>query len=88
MDMQSFAKLEEQVSRAIAHIDKLTGKISHLESDNKELRTRVAELEKELKINEKALAEIETKSARVAEQVKDKVESILKRIDSYEKSDA
>ena len=88
MDMQSFAKLEEQVTRAIAHIDKLTGKVEHLESHNKELRARMTELEKELKAKAKMLAEMESKSARVAEQVKDKVESILRRIDSYDKSDA
>ena len=88
MDMQAFAKLEEQVTRAIAHIDKLTGKIENLESHNKELRTRVTELERDLKARERTLSDFETRSARVAEQVRDKVESILKRIDSYEGSDA
>jgi hypothetical protein len=85
MDVKSFAKLEEQINRAIAHIEKMTTQAIKLESENQELKDKIVKLERELKSRNEMLLQMEGESTRVAEQMREKIESILNRIDHYEK---
>jgi septal ring factor EnvC (AmiA/AmiB activator) len=85
MDVKSFAKLEEQINRAIAHIERMTAQAIKLESENQELKDKIVKLERELKSRNEMLLQMEGESTRVAEQMREKIESILSRIDHYEK---
>lgn len=85
MEMDSFAKLEERINRAVAHIDELTRKFNTVEGDNSELRAKIKELEAELKEKQAALSDVMERSVRLSEKVKDKIEGLLGRIDGYEK---
>ena len=85
MEVKSFAKLEEQINRAVSHIEKMTAQAIKLEAENDALREKVAKLERELKSRNEMLMQMEGESAKVAEQMREKIESILNRIDQYEK---
>jgi FtsZ-binding cell division protein ZapB len=84
MEMNSFARLEEQISKAIDHIDKLTSAAERLETENAALREQVMQLEGELRARSDQLRQLETESSRVAEQVREKIATLLSRIESYE----
>jgi len=86
MELNSLDKLEERISKAIAHIEKLTEAKSRLEYDNEQLKARLAELEKELKIKSTALERIEQENSKVSEKVREKVEGLLTKISKYEQS--
>jgi chromosome segregation ATPase len=87
MEINSFTKLEEQINRAVAHIEKMTAQAIKLESENQELKDKIVKLERELKSRNEMLLQMEGESNRVAEQMREKIESILSRIDHYEKKD-
>jgi FtsZ-binding cell division protein ZapB len=84
MDMEALNKLEERISKAIAHIEKLTEAKNQLDIKNRQLLERVSELENELKDKEISLKTLEKQSIQVSEKVKDKVEGLLNKISSYE----
>jgi predicted nucleic acid-binding Zn-ribbon protein len=86
MELDALNKLEERISKAIAHIEKLTEAKSKLEEENQELNGRVAELEKELKSKAKSLKNLEKQSGQVSEKVREKVEGLLNRISNFEQS--
>ena len=88
MELNSFAKLEEQIARAITHIEKLAGQIVQLDAENGELKDKVAKLERELQLKHEMLIELERSSSSVAEQAREKIEAILNRIEGYEKGKA
>jgi len=85
MEMDSFAKLEERINRAVAHIDELTRKFNAVEGDNSELRAKIKQLETELKEKQTALTDLMERSTRLSEKVKDRIEGLLGRIEGYEK---
>ena len=84
MEMSSFAKLEERITKAVAHIEKLTEARQQLEEENKRLRAQVADLEEELKRQQAAVARLEEESSEVSERIKEKIEGLLSKITSYE----
>jgi chromosome segregation ATPase len=84
MEMSSFAKLEERINKAVAHIEKLTEAKLLLEEENKKLRVQVTELEEELKRQQAAVARLEGQSSEVSERIKEKIEGLLNKINSYE----
>ncbi len=86
MEMDSFAKLEERISKAIAHIDDLTQKCRRLEEENGRLNGEVQRLAQDLKGKETALAQLEAESLRASELVKEKVQGLLQQIDRYDQS--
>jgi FtsZ-binding cell division protein ZapB len=86
MGLDSLDKLEERISKAVAHIEKLNDVRKRLEEDNKQLIEKVDRLEKELKAQKELAANLEKQSTAVSERVKEKVEGLLDRIDSYEQS--
>ncbi len=88
MELSSFAKLEEQINRAISHIEKLTAETVRLETENQDLKTRITKLEHELKTKHEMLMHVEQESSRMAEAAREKIESILHRIDGFEKGSA
>lgn len=79
MDMDTFAKLEERISKAVSHIDALTDKCKALEQENNRLK-------KELQEEKTASANREADWSRVSASIKEKVEVLLGRITNYEKS--
>lgn len=84
MEMDALNKLEERISKAIAHIEKLTDAKKQLEEKNLGLSTRLSELERELKDREKSLAALEKQSGQINEKVREKVENLINKINSYE----
>jgi FtsZ-binding cell division protein ZapB len=86
MELNSLDKLEERISKAIAHIEKLTEVKSRLEEENEQLNSRISDLEKELKGKTAALERIEKQNTKVSEKVKEKVEGLLTKISNYEQS--
>ena len=88
MELDSLNQLEERISKAIAHIEKLSEAKNRLEEKNKQLGERIAELEKMLKDKEKSLEICEKQAGRVSEKIKTKVESLLNKINSYEQGPA
>lgn len=86
MELNSLDKLEERISKAIAHIERLTETKSRLELENQKLNGRLAELEKELKTKAAALVRMEKQNSEVSEKVKEKVEGLLTKISKYEQS--
>jgi FtsZ-binding cell division protein ZapB len=79
MDMDTFAKLEERISKAVSHIDALTGKCTGLQQENDRLK-------KELQEEKTASANREAEWGRVSSSIKEKIEVLLGRITNYEKS--
>lgn len=86
MGLESLDKLEERISKAVAHIEKLNEVKKKLEAENEQLKGRVSDLERELQDEKEKTAGIEKKSAVISERVKEKVEGLLNRIESYEQS--
>ena len=86
MELESLNKLEERISKAIAHIEKLSEDKRRLEEDNVQLRKRIGQLEEELKNKKAALDRLEKQSSVVSEMVKEKVEGLLHKISNYEQS--
>ena len=86
MGLDSLDKLEERISKAVAHIEKLNDIRKRLEEENNHLREKVGRLEDELKTQKELATTLEKQSAAVSERVKEKVEGLLNRIDSYEQS--
>ncbi len=86
MGLDSLDKLEERISKAVAHIEKLNDIRKRLEEDNSQLKEKVGRLEEELKAQKEQAAEREKQSTAISERVKEKVEGLLDRIDSYEQS--
>ncbi|MEE9441107.1 MAG: hypothetical protein V3V99_00355 [candidate division Zixibacteria bacterium] len=98
--MESFAKLEERINKAVAHIEKMMSEnekmdalIKELEKANSDLKITNNDLKKRIKIIEdgnKALeaakVENEKQSQEISEEVKDKIEGLLARIEKYEQS--
>jgi len=79
MDMDSFAKLEERISKAVTHIDALTEKCRALQEEN-------GLLKKELQDEKAAWAKQEAEWTRISGSIKEKIEVLLNRIANYEKS--
>lgn len=86
MGLESLDKLEERISKAVAHIEKLNDVRKRLEEENVQLREKVGLLEKDLKAEKELTAKLEKQTTAVSERVKEKVEGLLDRIDSYEQS--
>ncbi len=86
MGLDSLDKLEERISKAVAHIEKLSDIRKRLEEDNSQLKERIGRLEEELKAHKERAADLEKQSSAISERVKEKVEGLLGRIDSYEQS--
>lgn len=86
MGIESLDKLEERISKAVAHIEKLNELKKKLEEENMQLRDKVGELERELHDRQQKIAVTEKQSAKVSERVKEKIEGLLDRIESYEQS--
>lgn len=86
MGLESLDKLEERISKAVAHIEKLNDVRKRLEEENVQLREKVDRLDKELKAEKELTARLEKQTTTVSERVKEKVEGLLDRIDSYEQS--
>lgn len=86
MGLESLDKLEERISKAVAHIEKLNDVRKHLEEDNNQLKEKVDRLERELKAQKELISRLEKQSTAVSERVREKVEGLLDRIDSYEQS--
>jgi FtsZ-binding cell division protein ZapB len=78
MDMDSFAKLEERISKAVMHIDALTEKCRGLQEENERLK-------KELQEEKAASVKQEAEWARMSGSIKEKIEVLLNRIANYEK---
>lgn len=79
MDSATFAKLEERIKKMVSHIEMISGQNGDLLDENKELKIRVTEIEKKMK-------QLEKDTSKVSESIKDKVERLLGRIESFEKS--
>lgn len=79
MDMDAFAKLEERISKAVAHIDALTEKCRGLQEENNGLK-------RQLQDEKAASAKREAEWSRVSTSIKEKIEVLLGRIGNYEKS--
>jgi regulator of replication initiation timing len=86
MELDSLDKLEERISKAVAHIGKLTEVKDRLEEENKQLASQKVQLEKELKDKVAALQKLQKQSGKVSEKVKEKVEGLLNKINIYEQS--
>jgi predicted nucleic acid-binding Zn-ribbon protein len=86
MGLDSLDKLEERISKAVAHIEKLNDVKRRLEDDNSQLREKIGRLEAELKSQRELAAKLEKQSTAISERVREKVEGLLDRIDSYEQS--
>ena len=86
MGLDSLDKLEERISKAVAHIEKLNDVKRRLEEDNSQLREKIGRLEEELKSQRELAAKLEKQSTAISERVREKVEGLLDRIDSYEQS--
>jgi FtsZ-binding cell division protein ZapB len=86
MELDALNKLEERISKAIAHIEKLTSTKRELEEDNKQLKDKLVELEKELKAKSSRLESLEKESGKISEKVKEKVEGLLNKINNYEQN--
>lgn len=98
--MESFAKLEERINKAVAHIEKLMSEneqknaiIGELEKANSELKIvnedlqgKIKNLEGDTKSLAAAKAKSEKQSQEISERVKEKIESLLARIEKYEES--
>jgi alpha-galactosidase/6-phospho-beta-glucosidase family protein len=98
--MESFAKLEERINKAVAHIEKLMSQneqksalIEELEKANSELKIvnddlkgKIKNLEGDGKTLAAAKVESEKQSQEISERVKDKIEGLLARIEKYEES--
>jgi predicted RNase H-like nuclease (RuvC/YqgF family) len=86
MELESFAKLEERINKAVAFIEELTKRNKQLEDENKEMTTKIDKLEEELKSMEASLSKRDKTSSQVSEKVKEKIEGLLSKIDNFEKS--
>jgi FtsZ-binding cell division protein ZapB len=79
MNMEAFAKLEERISKAVAHIDALTEKCQGLQQENDDLKRQLQE-------EKAASTKREAEWNRVSSSIKEKIEVLLSRISNYEKS--
>ncbi len=86
MELESFAKLEERINKAVTYIEELTKKNKQLEDEKIELTTRIDKLEEELKGMEASLSKRDKMSSQVSDKVKEKIEGLLSKIDNFEKS--
>jgi len=100
MAMESLAKLEERIGKAVAHIEKLVERTKTLEAKNdemmatnarlteeiKQLNDEMAKTEARLSAKDDTIADLERKYQDISEKVKDKVERLLKRIDGFEQA--
>ncbi len=86
MGLESLDKLEERISKAVAHIEKLNDVKRRLEEENIQLRGKIDHLEEELRIQNDRLADLEKSLAKISERVREKVEGLLDRISNYEQS--
>ena len=97
MAMESLARLEERIGKAVAQIEKLVERTKSLEVKNDELAKKNALLTEEIEllkvtskeeISEKGaeIAALERKYQDISDKVKDKVERLLKRIDGFEQA--
>jgi len=86
MGLESLDKLEERITKAVAHIEKLNELKQKLEEENERLKGKIGELERELRDQKEKIATVEKGSARISDRVKEKVEGLLNRIESYEQS--
>lgn len=86
MGLESLDKLEERITKAVAHIEKLNELKQKLEDENERLKGKIGELEQELRNQKEKMAGFEKDSAKISDRVKEKVEGLLSRIESYEQS--
>ena len=85
METDAFARLEERINKAVAHIEELTRKNRLLTDENNRLALKIETLEDELKVKELALNKMEDQTSKVSDKVKDKIERLLAKIDNYDK---
>ena len=86
MDSNSFAQLEERINKAIERIDKLTTKNKNLEEENRTLQSKVESLQKELKKRNETVSVLDQDRMNISEKIRDKIESLLEKIDGYDKN--
>lgn len=84
MGIESLEKLEEKVKKAIARIESLIDDNGRLEGKITELAEHNERLKEENTVLKSRIDELEKQSQTLSEKVKDKVESLLARIDRYE----
>lgn len=88
MGMESLDKLEERITKAIAHIEKLTRTKNQLEEANKQLQEQISLLKEELKTRDTDLAQLHKETNLISEKVREKVEGLLNKINAYEQKQA
>ncbi len=79
-------KLEQRITRAISHIEELTKKNQNLETENTALVQETERLQSVLQDKNDELEQCRRESSEVAVRVREKVETLLQKIDAYEQS--
>jgi FtsZ-binding cell division protein ZapB len=87
MATDPLARLEERITKAIAHIEKLSGEIAGLEEKNKALVNDNSRLQDRLEELEKQIVSKDAAATQLSERVKDKIEGLLTRIEAFESAE-
>jgi FtsZ-binding cell division protein ZapB len=86
MDEKTFGQLEARVRKAVDHIRDLTEKNAQLNEENRHLVERLTDLQNELRKAEKEVSVLQSRDSMLSDRIKEKVEGLVNRINSYEKS--